>query len=377
MFFILIAIAIGLVLVIELFYFRHAMGKCLAYWGFDTKSKKIMAIKYSIIAVIMGASIGLFTVVGMAALYFLLCAMITEGVCLLIKLIAKRDFRVTRFLSSTLILPLVIGISTVVYGYANMYNVRATEYTVTSEKTLGRDYKIAFLSDLHAGVSLDFEELGKVCEEISQCGADMLLLGGDIVDESTTKEQMRKAFELLGSVKTEYGVFYVDGNHDIPRGPVTTKDDFSAQELNEAIEGAGIKILRDEVVNLGDDLVLIGHRDASFHGNEEITERETIENLMAKADEERYAVLVEHQPREYDRCKAAGVNLMLSGHTHAGQIWPAGLFITVVAPNEQNYGIETDGDFSAIVSSGIAGWSFPIKTEKYAEYVLVTIAKTK
>jgi len=66
---------------------------------------------------------------------------------------------------------------------------------------------------------------------------------------------------------------------------------------------------------------------------------------------------------------------MLSGHTHAGQIWPASWFTTLIAPNEQNYGIETDGNFSAIVSSGIAGWSFPIKTEKHAEYLIVTITK--
>ncbi len=373
MFFTLIAVAIGLLLVIELFYFRHAVGKCLAYWGFDTRSKKIIIVKYATIAVIMGVSIGLFTMPGMMALYFLLSALITEGVCLLIRLIAKRDFKVTRFLSSTLILPLIIGVSIVIYGYVNMHSVDATEYTVKSEKALGRDYKIAYLSDLHAGVSLDFDELRAVCEEISEHSVDMLLLGGDIVDESTTKEEMETTFELLGSVKTKYGVFYADGNHDIPRRQEQVGDSFNAKELNEAIEGAGITILRDEAINLGADLVLIGHRDASFRGNEEITERTPIEDLMAETDKNRFSILLEHQPREYDRCKEAGVNLMLSGHTHAGQIWPVSWFTTLVAPNEQNYGIETDKGFSAIVSSGIAGWSFPIKTEKHAEYVLVTV----
>lgn len=373
MFFVLIAIAIGLVLTVELFYFRHALGRCLAYWGMDVRGKRAVIIKYSIIAVIMGASIGLFTIPGMVALYFLLYALITEGVCLLIRAILKKDFKVIRFLSSTLVLPLVISLSTVIYGYVNMHNVDATHYTVKTEKALERDYKIAFLSDLHAGVSLDFDELEAVCKEISSQDIDVFLLGGDIVDESTTKEQMEKSFKLLGGVKTKYGVFYADGNHDIPRRQEQTENSFNAEDLNRAIEGAGIKILRDEAVNIGNDLVIIGHRDASFRGNEEITERVSIEELMEKTDKNRFSVLLEHQPREYERCKNAGVNLMLSGHTHAGQIWPVGFFTTLVAPNEQIYGIETDEDFCAIVSSGIAGWAFPIKTEKHAEYVIVAL----
>ena len=351
MFFILIAVAVGLLLTVELFYFRHAVGKCLAYWGLDTKCKRVIIIKYSIIAVIMGVSIALFTIPGMIALHFLLFALITEGFCVIVKLIAKRELRVMRFLSSTLIVPLIIGVSMVIYGYVNMHSVDATKYTVKSEKALGRDYKIAFLSDLHAGVSLDSEELSAVCNEISESLPDMLLLGGDIVDESTTKEQMQTSFKLLGGVKTKYGVFYVDGNHDVPRRQEQTADSFSAEELNKAIEGAGITILRDEVVNINEDLVLIGHRDASFKGNEEITERVPIEELMAEAGNERFSILLEHQPREYDRCKAAGVNLMLSGHTHAGQIWPASWFTTLIAPNEQNYGIETNGNLCIIKKS--------------------------
>lgn len=373
LFFTLIAIGIFLLLTVELFYFRYAFGKCLAYFGCNIKSKRVIIIKYLVIAAIMGLSVAIFTIPGLLALHLLLSALMTEIACLIVRLITRRSFMLVRFVSSTLIVPLILGISMVVYGYINIHSVVGTEYEIKTEKTLGRDYKTVFLSDLHAGVSLDYEELGALCSDISALGADALFLGGDIVDESTTKEQMENAFALLGSVKTTYGVFYVDGNHDIPRQRDEGEPNFTAQDLNGAIEKAGINILRDSVVNLGNDLVLIGHRDASFRGNEKISERETIENLMANVPKDKYVILLEHQPKEYERVKAAGVNLILSGHTHAGQIWPVGLVTTLLASNEQNYGIETYGDFSAIVSSGVAGWAFPIKTEKHAEYVIVNI----
>lgn len=373
MFFVLIIVTIFLVLTGGFFYLRSLVGRALEFWGADTSSKRVKIIKYSIIIALLGVLAFLLTVPGMMVLHVILVAAFIDLVCLLIRLVIKKYPRAMKLICCTGILPAVIGVSMVIYGYVNMHNVVATEYTVTTEKDLGRDYKIVFLSDMHTGISLDEEEIQAMCNEISEQKPDAVILGGDIVDESTTREQMHRVFELLGGIDSKYGIYFIYGNHDIPRHPDLDSGDFSAEELKNTITSQGIKILEDEVVNLDGKIALIGHRDASFRGNEEISERESIENLTKSIDKNKLLILLDHQPREYERAKNSGVDLVVSGHTHSGQIWPAGWVTTLIAPNEQNYGHEIDGKFHTIVSSGVAGWGFPIKTEKRAEYLVLTL----
>ena len=375
MFFTLIIVAIVLVLTAEFFYLKSLVGRILAFWGADTSKKNVKAIKYAIILAMMSITAPLLTVVGMLGLHIVLAAMVIDLVCLIIRLIIKKNPRVLKFIAVSGILPIVIGCSMVLYGYINMHSVDATEYTVTTEKDLTRDYKVVFLSDLHLGVSLDMEGIQEVCNEISAIEPDILVLGGDMVDESTETEAMKQMFSLFGGVKTKHGVYFVYGNHDIPRHPELDSGEFSAQDLENAIVSAGITILTDDVVEIGGEITLIGHRDASFRGDDTADKRESIDDLMKQADKSKFALLIDHQPREYKQAKAAGVDLIVSGHTHSGQIWPSGWVTTLIAPNEQNYGHEVDGHFNSIVSSGVAGWSFPIKTEKHAEYLVITITQ--
>ena len=66
---------------------------------------------------------------------------------------------------------------------------------------------------------------------------------------------------------------------------------------------------------------------------------------------------------------------MLSGHTHAGQIWPVGLITSLFDKGTINYGQRQVGNLDVIVSSGMAGWGYPVRTGKHCEYVVVHIRK--
>ena len=63
----------------------------------------------------------------------------------------------------------------------------------------------------------------------------------------------------------------------------------------------------------------------------------------------------------------------MSGHTHAGQIWPLGLFASLFHLDDMNYGYRQMDTMQALVTSGIAGWGFPIRTEKHCEYLIVNV----
>ena len=81
----------------------------------------------------------------------------------------------------------------------------------------------------------------------------------------------------------------------------------------------------------------------------------------------------DHQPLGLAKNAAAGVDLTVSGHTHAGQIFPIGLLDRLVQFNEMNYGCREQNGMYAVVTSGICGWGYPIRTEAHSEYVWLEI----
>lgn len=273
------------------------------------------------------------------------------------------------------VIPLLVTIMVFLFGYYNMMHVVETEYTVTTEKEISGTKEdgcdIALLADLHYGVSLNCQQLKDVCDKISEKNVDLVVLGGDIVDESTTKKQMEEAFTVLSTIKSQNGIFFVYGNHDrqlYSRNPAFTED-----ELEDTITSCGISILQDETYQFETGITLIGREDLSYTRKE----RSSLEELLSEVGKEQYQLVLDHQPADYEENKTQKTDLILSGHTHGGQFWPANLIFELFHINDAVYGMTSweDSDLKAIVTSGIAGWKYPIKTSAPAEYVIVHINK--
>lgn len=247
------------------------------------------------------------------------------------------------------------------YGYYNIGHITQTHYTLTSDK-LSEPCRILFLSDTHYGTIQDKALLTGQLTAFQAAKPDLVVLGGDLVDEQTSLEDMQQLFGLLGGLQSRWGTYYVYGNHD--RQPYTNTPTFTPAQLQQAIEQNGIHILRDEVVELGDRLLLAGREDASYG-------RQPGGTLLQNADRGRYLIVADHQPRNLAENAALGVDLMLSGHTHGGQIWPLGVFIGLV--QGYNYGLYQQGGCTLLLSSGFTGWGYPIRTEKHCEYLLVDL----
>lgn len=282
----------------------------------------------------------------------------------------NRFFRAAGFLYRCGLLPVIVTAAMLGYGYYNMGHAVRTEYRMETEKNLEQSCKVILITDIHYGTIQNTEVLKGKIAQINAEEPDLVILGGDLVDEGTSKERMEEVFRVLGGIKSRYGIYYVYGNHD--RQPYTDQPTFADSELAEAIRQNGIVILEDEAVEIGSDVLLAGRADAAW-GN--IAGRASAEELLKDTDRDRFIIMADHQPVEAAENAAAGVDLLVSGHTHAGQIWPIGVFSELFGV--LNYGEYQEGNCRVIVSSGFTGWGYPFRTEKHCEYVVVNVETGK
>jgi len=215
-------------------------------------------------------------------------------------------------------------------------------------------------------VSLDEAALLEQCTAIGAGEPDLVVLCGDIVDEFTQREELETVFRALGKIPSTYGTFYVYGNHD--RNALGRAGALAPAELEAALDQNGIVLLQDRVLELTEDLTLVGCEDRS------VSERAELPGLLAGVDPVDFILVLDHQPDRYAEHAALGTDLLLSGHTHGGQLFPLNLLMELIPFNDGNYGLYPLGDEGcAVVTSGFAGWCYPIKTAAPAEYVMVEI----
>lgn len=273
--------------------------------------------------------------------------------------------KIWSFLYRSGILSVAIVAAVFLYGYINMQTVYERNYEIASEK-VQRDMKFAAISDLHLGTNMDTDKLSGYLDGISSKTPDALLLAGDIFDENTTRDEMMRAAELFGQVKTAFGTYYVLGNHD-PNHYVTEKQ-YTEEEMCQTLSEAGVHVLQDETVVL-EGLNIIGRRDASSASRLETKE------LTAQGKPSQLTLLIDHQPLGLQANADAGVDLQISGHTHAGQIWPTGKLMELLGVSEMNYGYKRIDTMNTIVTSGIGGWGYAIRTGGHCEYVMIDVRK--
>lgn len=301
-------------------------------------------------------------------LYFLACCLVMDLVGFFIRRLVKPGRALKRwdFLYRSGILSVLAVCTALIYGYFNIQDIVRAEYQIETSKDIDGSKKFVQISDLHMGTTFGVDKLKEICGEIDREEADMLLLTGDIFDEHTSREEMEAAAEALGGVDTTYGTFYVYGNHDYNH--YSSAAYYTAEELRTELESAGIQVLEDETAPAGEQILVIGRHDASMRET-----RAELASLLPADCADKFLLLLDHQPVELEENESLGIDLQLSGHTHAGQIWPTGQIGEALGIVEKNYGLETMGEFHAIVSSGIAGWGYPVRTGGHSEYVVVTV----
>jgi len=244
------------------------------------------------------------------------------------------------------------------------YNVWETKYEVYTSKDLGTDrLRIAQISDSHIGATFDGKGLQKYVDRINKTNPDIVVITGDFVDDDTNKEQMIDACTSLSNLKTKYGVYYVYGNHDL--GYYDFRN-FKKEDLLAELNKNNVNVLVDQVSEVTDHVYIIG-RDDKSHTRKEISE------LVDGLDTNKYMIDLNHQPNDYDNERKANVDLVLSGHTHGGQLLPLGFIGRLIIANDATYGLKKIDNTTFIVNSGISDWVIDFKTGTKSEYVIVDI----
>lgn len=369
---VLLIIAAILVAGIAVAYSYYFMGRIvnLILKNKSSKFNKILSIVLAVALVI--SAIALYGVWSVEVIYVLVFSILMDILYFIICKVSGKKIKTCEVIYRSGIIPILIGTILTSYGYYNMHRVVETDYTIDTGKDIRSEgYKVAFISDLHFGMNMDEKQLEKYCEDIEAQNPDMVILGGDIVDENTSRKGMYEAFNQLANIKSTYGTFYVYGNHE-KKATYAKKPKFTQDELDTAITDSGIKILADNSIAVNDEITLTGRIDKSFS---EDNSRQPIDDLVVETnmDSNKINILVDHQPVDFNEADNAGYDLMLSGHTHAGQIWPGGFFIKTFVKDTFGYGHKKLNNLDLITSSGMAGWGLPVRTEGNCEYVILNI----
>lgn len=258
-------------------------------------------------------------------------------------------------------------------GWFFAHSVTQTDYSFRSDK-ISEPLRIALIADAHMGTTFDREGLAANLQKIAAAGPDLLVIAGDLVDDSTSYEEMVACCEELGKLDLPYGVFYAYGNHD--KGYAQGGRGYGQPELQAALENNGITVLEDAVYRVNDSCTLIGRADASAGtgpGGYRMGNRAAITDLVEGTPAGTYTVVIDHQPNDYEAEAAAGVDLVLSGHTHGGQLLPVNRVGELIGANDRTYGHERREQTDFVVTSGISAWAIPFKTGCRSEYVIIDL----
>ncbi|MBR2589388.1 MAG: metallophosphoesterase [Clostridia bacterium] len=260
------------------------------------------------------------------------------------------------------LLSLILGILFFVYGTVNMEIITPQYHTYSSAK-IKEEHTIIFAADMHVGSAQSMETTAKMIEAMKAENPDYIILGGDITDDYTSKEDMEKTYRLFG--ETGVPVYFIFGNHEVVQHAEYMKNGlpYTEEELVQTMEANGITVLADAYADLAPDLLLLGREDAAA---KEL--RKDIGTLPNPAPD-KYLVVADHQPTEAKDNLAAGTDLQLSGHTHAGQLFPNGFFFSFVSYTRGNYDLGEGANM--YVSSGTSGWRVPFRTESHCHYEVI------
>ena len=222
----------------------------------------------------------------------------------------------------------------------------------------GAPLRIVAVSDLHLGYATGKKSLQKYVGKINSLHPDVVLIGGDLIDNTVKPLFEERMWEELGQLESPGGIYMVPGNHEYISG---------IDSVMEFISRTPIVLLRDSFAALPEGVVIVGRDDRSNRGRKSLEmlkqEADAVAGVDAVADavseDGPVVVLMDHQPYEIFEKDSLGFDVQFSGHTHRGQVWPMSLLVDKMYP--QSHGYRKWNNSHVVVSSGLSLWGPPFR----------------
>ena len=280
-----------------------------------------------------------------------------------------------------LVISIVIGTIVPIYGmkHAGEPVVENLKADLTNGEGTGQTLRVALIADLHLSVNSHLQLTRRMVRKINDAKPDVVLVAGDIFTSSykglRNPEQYAKEFR---KIKAPMGVYAVYGNHDVEERlfcgfavkPVS--EAFRTPEIEQFVRDCGMKVLCDEVTTIaGGQIQLAGRIDASKTGDGTSNHMSAGE-LLKKTDPGKPVIVMIHEPLDYSDMAEAGADMVVSGHTHRGQIFPGNLFCGI--KNENGYGQKKLHGMETFTTSGVGFFGPLMRTATNSEIMVIDVS---
>lgn len=264
----------------------------------------------------------------------------------------------------------IVGVC-LLYAYYEARNIHLRNY-VFSHKDIPQSFDgktIAFLTDIHTDSDFDRGDLRALVDSVNKLYPDIILMGGDYVSGA---KYIDTFLDEISKLKAKDGIYAVLGNHDHWS---------EADKIARGLKKSGIRMMDNQScwVRSGTDSIKIGGVGDWW------CDETRIESTVDDISEKDFCILLSHQPNFVDELKSNKIDLILSGHTHAGQITLFGFWAPVMpgqfsqnlitSKHEYRYGWMNKKDTQLYVSSGIGMGGVPFRFFAHPEVVLIRLKK--
>jgi uncharacterized protein len=254
----------------------------------------------------------------------------------------------------------VIGMFLFIFGYGlyHAWTPIVRTYDIQINKNTESDaIKIMMASDLHLGQIVGEKHLQRLVDIANEVQPDIILIPGDLIDDYIEPYIENDMGRTMAKLHAPLGVYAVSGNHDYYGNDLDI--------LVEEVEKVGIQMLMDESVLINDDFYIVGRNDLTDE------KRKEVRDIVRGLDHTKPIIMMDHQPKELDIAEEQGVDLLLSGHTHRGQLAPAHLITSRIFEND--WGYLEKGNLHSLVSSGFGTWGPPLRIGSQAEVMVINL----
>jgi predicted MPP superfamily phosphohydrolase len=264
-------------------------------------------------------------------------------------------------LNQKLLFEILFGLALIasLYGFINGSTIRTTQINLQlpnlPEHWKGKS--AIWVSDMHLGHVRNNGFAQQIANRISDLHPDIIFIGGDLFDALTLELDMDKVIEPFSRISAPYGTYFITGNHE---------EFFDNTPFLQAVRRAGIKVLYNELVDLeGLQIIGVDYQDSRSE--------EQFKTILQKMGIDRHqpSILLKHTPFHLQVAKEQGISLLISGHTHQGQVFLF-RFITSQIYQGYDYGLKWFGNLLVYTSSGAGTWGPPMRIDTKPEIVVIT-----